>query len=60
MKILRFIAAWTLYALGDLVSRWNDGDRRFTSAGFHLYQWLMRLSDTAQGPTDFGPWSAVQ
>ena len=55
---MRAALAWTLYWLGDLVSRWNDDDRRFTDAGYRLYQWLMLASDTVQGDSDRGPWGA--
>jgi len=53
---MRSLLAWTFYSLGDLVSRWNDHDKRFTAVGFNLYQWLMRVSDDIQGETDKGPW----
>jgi hypothetical protein len=55
---MRAALAWTLYWMGDMTNRWNDDDRRFTTAGFGLYQWLMRASDTVQGPSAKGPWSA--
>jgi hypothetical protein len=57
---VRWALAWTLYWLGDLVERWNDNDGRFTEAGFDLYQWLMRASDTVQGASANGPWSTAQ
>lgn len=55
MKILRWAVAWTLYWTGDLVSRWNDHDRRFSEPGFALYQWLMLHSANVQGNGP-GPW----
>ena len=56
---MRAALAWTLYWLGDLVHKWNDNDHRFTDAGYRLYQWLMLASDTVQGSSGKGPWSAV-
>ena len=50
---MRCAAAWALYWLGDLVSRWNG-----TDAGYDLYQWLMRTSDAVQGSGP-GPWKDV-
>lgn len=55
---MRPLLAWALYWAGDLVSRWNDNDRRFTRAGFDLYQFLMRWSDRIQGDGK-GPWEAA-
>jgi hypothetical protein len=54
----RVALAWTLYWSGDMVSRWNDHDWRFTTAGFRLYQWLMASSDRVQGDGS-GPWHDV-
>ena len=53
---MRWLISWTLYLAGDLVSRWNDSDARFTETGFRLYQWLMCSSSKIQGPGDIGPW----
>jgi hypothetical protein len=55
MSILRPALAWALYWAGDLVSRWNDHDARFTEAGFQLYQWLMLNAADVQGDGP-GPW----
>jgi hypothetical protein len=57
--VIRFALSWLLYWAGDLVSWWNDDDRRFTNVGWNLYQWLMRTSIAVQGHTDNGPWSSV-
>lgn len=52
---MRWLLAWVLYWLGDMIERWNDDDRRFTAFGFNAYQRLMAWSDIVQsdGP---GPW----
>lgn len=52
---MRWLLSWSLYWLGDVVSRWNDHDARFTETGFRLYQWLMRSAHRVQGGGR-GPW----
>lgn len=51
--------SWLLFWLGDLVSRWNDHDVRFTRVGFDIYQWLMAKSVAVQGDGS-GPWLPVE
>lgn len=55
---MRWLLSWILFWLGDLVSRWNDNDRRFTEFGFNLYQRLMLMSHKIQGDS-YGPWNTT-
>lgn len=52
---MRWLLSWAFYWAGDIVSRWNDNDARFTEAGYRLYQWLMLKAHDLQGDGK-GPW----
>lgn len=65
MNHLRFIGAWLAYGaghtvwllFGELMDIFNN--RGFGWQMFKLEQWLMALSTTIQGDTDYGPWKDV-
>ncbi len=56
---MRWFASWSLYWLGDAVSRvLRDAD--FAAPVLYpIYSRLMRWSSAAQGTGDSGPWVAV-
>lgn len=55
MRYIRFLAAWVVFALGDLVSKTlNATDGRT----YRAYNALMLTSVRLQGDSEFGPWSA--
>jgi hypothetical protein len=53
MGALRFIGSWSLFLIGDLISR-SGLDRWERPAD--VYQQVMRWSVACQGDTNFGPW----
>ncbi len=57
MKYVRWMAAWTLYWIGDAVSR--PMNSRLAFVLYPIYNHLMWWSTTVQGPGDFGPWKHV-
>jgi hypothetical protein len=55
---MRRLLAWAVFLLGDAVSRvMNSAD--WLGHLYPAYSRLMQWSDTIQGPSDRGPWSAV-
>jgi hypothetical protein len=65
MKYVRWLAAWTLFYIGDAVSKLLNvlpqSDRwEWLSVGIcAIYNRAMGWSHIVQGPGDFGPWYAT-
>ena len=59
MKFFAYLAAWSLYWIGDLACRvleLNDGDR-WASFWYPVYNWLMLSSSAVQDRYGLaGPW----
>lgn len=54
---MRVAMAWTLYGIGDLVSKSDRFDTEwFAAAWYPIYNRCMIWSNRIQGPVSRGPW----
>lgn len=64
-KIIGWLLSWTLYYMGDAVSKVLNtnvvgNSERLASIVYPVYNWLMHRSDAIQNWGGAGPWENVE